>query len=115
MLSRSIYQGCPSNLLYLLELEPFLCRLRENQALGRISLCGANHVIQVHRLHSAEIDEVGKDIWMYETVIGAKIKRDKAVGFVNGRVLQDNCWLVQSQPPAGGELVTCYGKGLSYC
>lgn len=94
ILSRSIHQGCPfSTLLYVLELEPFLCRLRENPVLGRISLRGAIHVIQVHRLHSAEI-EVGKEIRMYETVIGTKIKRDKAVGLWLGLWTDGSCKII---------------------
>ena len=90
ILSRSIRQGCPlSPMLYILALEPFLCKLRANPILRGLTLPGAAVTarytayaddVTVLVTSSAEIEEVSKEIGRYEHVTGAKINREKSVG-----------------------------------
>ena len=89
-LTRSIRQGCPlSPMLYILALEPFLRKLKANQALLGLTLPGASEVarytayandVSVLVTSSAEVEEVSKEIGRYEAVTGTRINREKSVG-----------------------------------
>ena len=89
-LTRSIRQGCPlSPILYILALEPFLCKLKANPVLRGLTLPGSSKVaryteyaddVSVLVTSSAEVEEVNKEITRYEAVEGAKINREKSVG-----------------------------------
>ena len=90
ILSRSIRQGCPLlPLLYILALEPFLCKLRANPVLHGLTLPDATTTarytayaddVTLLVTSSAEVEEVSKEIGRYETVTGARINREKSVG-----------------------------------
>jgi len=89
-LSRSIRQGCPlSPLLYILALEPFLCKLRANPVLCGVTLTGAVNTVKytayaddvtIFVTSRAEAEQVSIEIGKYEMVTGARINRDKSVG-----------------------------------
>ena len=76
-------------MLYILALEPFLCKLKVNRVLSGLTLPGASEVarytayaddVSVLVTSSAEVEEVSKEIGRYEAVTGAKINREKSVG-----------------------------------
>ena len=89
-LTQSIHQGCPlSPMLYILALEPFLCKLKANPALGGLMLPGSSEIVRytayadnvsVLLTSNAKVEEVSKEIGRYEAVTGTKIDRKKSIG-----------------------------------
>ena len=89
-LTHSIRHDCPLlPILYILALEPFLCKLEANPALRGLMSPGSSEVARytayadivcVLVTSSAEVDEVSKEIGRYAIVIGAKINPEKSVG-----------------------------------
>ena len=74
-------------MLYILTLEPLLCKLKANPALCGLTLPGSNEVarytayaddISVLVTNSAKV-EMSKELWRYEAVTGAKINSKKSI------------------------------------